>query len=135
MKHNSGFVFWFLSTSACFIALALGWMGYGWSHERTRRVEAATLATASGVLVAIPLHKLIAPPKLSVGDRLDILVTSGGVPVPLVFDSLLVDKNARGCFCQMPLTPGRQLMQAIQNGATISCRPSVVPGKRLASTE
>ena len=135
MNHNTGFVFWFLSTSACFIALGLGWMGYGWSHERTRRVEAATLATASGVLVAIPLDKLIAPPHLSVGDRLDLLVTSGGVTVPLVFDSLLVEKNARGCFCQMPLTHGRQLMQAIQNGATISCRPSVVPGEWLALTE
>ena len=135
MKDNTGFVYGFLATSACFIAIALGWMGYGWSHERTRRVETTTLATASGVLVAIPLDKLIAPPNLSVGDRLDILVNSGDVTIPLVFDSLLIDKNVRGCFCKMPLTHGRQLIQAIQNGATISCRPSVVPGLWLASTD
>jgi hypothetical protein len=135
MKDIKGFAFGIVSTSACIVAIGLGWIGYGWRHQQNRHLETAALANASGVLVVMPLDKLIAPPDASVGDRLDILVNSGGVTVPLVFDSLLIARDVRGCFCKMPLVHGRQLVQAIQNGSTISCRPSVVPGDWVASTD
>lgn len=111
------------------MSFAFGWSRYGRQHVVSRNVSAATLDSAPQKRVAAPLHAWLDTSDLVVGQRVDILVSTDDLPVPLIFDALVSHKDVRNCWCVMPLADGRLLGQAAANGTKITCRASVVPGE------
>lgn len=71
------------------MSFAFGWFRYGRQHDVIRKVSPATVDSAPQGRVSAPLHAWLDTSALVVGERVDILVCSDDLPVPLIFDALV----------------------------------------------
>jgi hypothetical protein len=111
------------------LSFAVGWVRYDRQSSLSRHVSPTTLLSAPQAGVSVPLNAWLDTSDLAVGDRVDLLVSAGGSPVPLVFDALVSHKDGRQCLCVMPLADGRLLARAAATNQKITFRTSVVPGE------
>jgi hypothetical protein len=111
------------------LSFSVGWIRYDRQISLSRHVSPATLLIASRSGVSVPLNAWLDTSDLVVGQRVDLLVSAGGSPSPLVFDALVSHQDGRQCLCVMPLPDGRLLARAAATNQKITCRTSIVPGE------